>query len=252
MGTITSYLYKQKLQVTTTDVTAGNTMSMFYTPNIKVYRGIDNPVRVNFVNRDQKKTSLTDKTVSFIMIDKDTNKTLLSRSVTNINAPLGYGEFTLRDVDTYNLDSKYYTYSFKVTDGEGNVQIGYSDDNYGAGGVLELVEGVYPTFQASTTEDFGNGDTGSIIYLDPHVNRNIALHSAQVYFSSAFTGTLTVAGSLNPSGGGISSDDFTTISTQTYTSQTDNVVFSWNGVYSAIRFTRATTSGTLSKVLYRP
>tara|TARA_B100000029_G_scaffold506329_2_gene588890 strand:- start:242 stop:1000 length:759 start_codon:yes stop_codon:yes gene_type:complete len=252
MSTITSYLYEQKLQVTTTDVTAGNTMSMFYTPNIKVYRGIDNPVRVNFVNRDQKKVSLTDKTVSFVMIDKDTNKTILTRSVDDINTRDGIVELTLRDVDTYNLSSKYYTYAFKVTNGEGRVQIGYADDNYGAGGVLELVEGVYPTFNASTEETFGSGDTGSIIYLDPNDNRNTALHSAQVYFSSAFTGTLTVAGSLDPAASGLSSDNFTTIQTETYTAQEDNAAFSWNGIYSAIRFTRATTSGTLSKVLYRP
>jgi len=252
MTTITSYLYEQNIKVTTTDVTVGNVMSMFYTPNIKVYRGIDNPVRVNFVNRDQKKVSLTDKTVTFIMIDKDTNKTLLQRSVTNINPGLGIGEFTLRDVDMYNLDAKYYTYAFKVVNGENRTQIGYSDDNYGAGGVLELVEGVYPTFVASTEEDFGAGDNGSIIYIDPYVNSNSALHTAQVYFSSAFTGTLTVKGSLSPAGSGLSADDFTTITTKTYSGQTDNVAFSWNGIYSAIQFVRSTTSGTMSKVLYRP
>lgn len=252
MTTITSYLYEQNIKVTTTDVTVGNVMSMFYTPNIKVYRGIDNPIRVNFVNRDQKKVSLTDKTVTFVMIDKDTNKTLLQRSVTSINPTAGTAEFTLRDVDMYNLDGRYYTYAFKVVNGEGRTQIGYSDDNYGAGGVLELIEGVYPTFAASTLEDFGAGDNGSIIHIDPYINSNNALHTAQVYFSSAFTGTLTVKGSLSPGGSGLTADDFTTITTQTYTAQSDNVAFSWNGVYSAIQFVRSTTTGTLSKVLYRP
>ena len=252
MTTITSYLYEQKIQVTTTDVTVGNTMSMFYTQPIKVYRGIDNPVRVNFVNRDQKKVNLADKTVTFVMIDKDTNKTLKTRSVEKINTRDGIVELTLRDVDLYNLDAKFYTYAFKVENGEGRTQIGYSDDNYGAGGVLELKEGVYPTFVASTEESFTSGDTGSIIYLDPFVNRNTALHTAQVYFSSAFTGTLTVEGSLSPAGSGLSGGDFTTIQTETYTAQSDNVAFSWNGVFSAVRFTRSTTSGTLSKVLYRP
>jgi hypothetical protein len=158
MTTITSYLYKQNLQVVTTDTGVSNIMSMFYTPNIKVYRGVDNDIRVNFVNRDQKKTSIADKTATFIMIDKETNMTLIERPVTALNAAQGYAEFTLSETDLLNLDAKYYTYSFKVVNGEGRTQIGYSDDTYGAGGVLELVDGVYPTFKASTVESFGAGD----------------------------------------------------------------------------------------------
>lgn len=252
MTTITSYLYKQNLQVVTTDTGVSNIMSMFYTPNIKVYRGVDNDIRVNFVNRDQKKTSIADKTATFIMIDKETNMTLIERPVTALNAAQGYAEFTLSETDLLNLDAKYYTYSFKVVNGEGRTQIGYSDDTYGAGGVLELVNGVYPTFKASTVESFGAGDIGSVIYLQPYINRNTALHSAQVYFSSAFTGTLVAQGSLKPSINGVQDDDFVTLETKTYTGQTDNDFFSWNGVYSAIRFVRTTTTGTLSQVLYRP
>ena len=252
MTTITSYLYKQNLQVVTTDTGVSNIMSMFYTPNIKVYRGVDNDIRVNFVNRDQKKTSIADKTATFIMIDKETNMTLIERPVTALNAAQGYAEFTLSETDLLNLDAKYYTYSFKVVNGEGRTQIGYSDDTYGAGGVLELVDGVYPTFKASTVESFGAGDIGSVIYLQPYINRNTALHSAQVYFSSAFTGTLVAQGSLKPSINGLQDDDFVTLETKTYTGQTDNDFFSWNGVYSAIRFVRTATTGTLSQVLYRP
>ena len=250
MTAITSYLYKQNHTVITVDPTVGTTMSMFYTPNIKVYRGIDNEIRVNFKNKDQQKTSIVDKTVTFIMIDKEASTTLITRTITPVNAPDGVGKFTLTETDLLNLDEKFYTYSFKVVDGEGNTQIGYSDDTYGAGGVLELVEGVYPTFKASTSEAFGAGNTGSVIYNDPYINRNVAQHTAQVYFSSAFTGTLLIEGSLGPATQSLNNDDFTTIQTETYTAQTDNAVANWNGVYSAIRFTRSGTE--LSKVLYRP
>ena len=218
MSTITSYLYEQNLQVVTTDTAVSNIMSMFYTPNVKVYRGVDNDIRVNFVNRDQKKTSLIDKTASFIMIDPDTNMTLLEKSVTSIDATKGIAEINISETDLLNLTAKYYTYSFKIVDGEGKTQIGYSDDNYGAGGSLEVLDGVYPTFQEST----------------------------------AFTGTLTIQGSLSPQPTGLQNADFTTISVQTYTAQTANAFVSFTGVYSAVRFVRATTTGTLSQVLYRP
>jgi len=252
MSTITSYLYEQNLQVVTTDTAVSNIMSMFYTPNVKVYRGVDNDIRVNFVNRDQKKTSLIDKTASFIMIDPDTHMTLLEKSVTSIDATKGIAEINISETDLLNLTAKYYTYSFKIVDGEGKTQIGYSDDNYGAGGSLEVLDGVYPTFQESTVETFTEGDGGSIIYLKPHINKNVAVHSAVVYFSSAFTGTLTIQGSLSPQPTGLQNADFTTISVQTYTAQTANAFVSFTGVYSAVRFVRATTTGTLSQVLYRP
>jgi len=100
-------------------------------------------------------------------------------------------------------------------------------------------------------EDFASGDTGSTIAIAPYVNRNTAQHTAQVYFSSAFTGTLEIQGSINPSNS-IQNADFTTISTTNYTAQTDNAYINFTGVYSAVRFKRTTTSGTLSQVLYRP
>ena len=250
MTAITSYLYNQNHTVITVDPTVGTTMSMFYTPNIKVYRGIDNEIRVNFKNKDQQKTSIVDKTVTFIMIDKEASTTLVTRTITPVDAPNGLGKFTLTETDLVNLDAKFYTYSFKVVDGEGNTRIGYSDDTYGAGGVLELVEGVYPIFKASTSEAFGAGNTGSVIYNDPYINRNVAQHTAQIYFSSAFTGTLLIEGSLSPAVQGLNNDDFTTIQTETYTAQTANAVVNWNGVYSATRFTRS--GSELSKVLYRP
>ena len=150
-----------------------------------------------------------------------------------------------------NLDSKFYNYALKVTDPESRTAPAYADDNYGANGVLEVAEGVYPIFLESTTEAFVSGDTGSSISIKPYINRNTAQHTAQIYFSSAFTGTLTIEGSINPSNS-IQNADFTTITSKAYTAQTDNDYINFTGVYSAVRFVRSTTTGTLSQVLYRP
>ena len=160
-------------------------------------------------------------------------------------------EASITEGDLLNLDAKFFTYSLKVTGPEGRTSPAYADDNYGANGTLEIAEGVYPAFKASTTEAFASGNTGSTISIDPYINRNTAQHTAQVYFSSAFTGTLTIQGSINPSNS-IQNADFTDISTTTYTAQTDNAFINFTGVYSAVRFVRATTTGTLSQVLYRP
>ena len=251
MTVTTGYLYAQKHTAVITDTGVSNLMSMFYTPNVKVYRGIDNYVRIEFKNRDQKRVNMADKTASIIILDQENNVAYVERALTVIDERKGIMEASITESDLLNLDSKFYHYALKVTDGEDRTAPAYADDNYGANGVLEVTEGVYPTFKESTTEDFGSGNTGSTISIKPYINRNTAQHTAQVYFGSAFTGTLEIQGSINPSNS-IQNADFTTIATETYTAQSDNAYVNFTGVYSAVRFVRTTTSGTLSQVLYRP
>jgi hypothetical protein len=251
MTVTTGYLYAQKHTAVVTDTGVSNQMSMFYTPNIKVYRGIDNFIRIEFKNRDQKRVVMTDHTANIVILDKENSVAYVERALTAIDSRRGLFEASITESDLLNLDSKFYSYALKVTDGESRTSPAYADDNYHANGTLEVCEGVYPTFVESTTEAFASGNTGSTITIKPYVNRNTAQHTAQVYFSSAFTGTLEIQGSINPSNS-IQNADFTTIATETYTAQTDNVYVNFTGVYSAVRFVRTTTSGTLSQVLYRP
>jgi len=249
MTVITGYLYTQRHTAVITDTGVNNQMSMFYTPNIKVYRGIDNYIRIEFKNRDQKRVSMTDHTASIVIIDKENSVAYVERSLTLIDARKGIWEANITESDLLNLDSKFYSYAIKVTNSELRTAPAYADDNYGANGVLEIVEGVYPTFKESTTESFAGGNTGSSISIAPYINRNTALHTAQVYFDSEFTGTLQIQGSINPSNS-IQDADFTTISTINYSSQTDNAYVNFTGVYSAVRFIRS--GSELSSVIYRP
>ena len=251
MTVTTGYLYAQKHTAVVTDTGVNNQMSMFYTPNLKVYRGIDNFIRIEFKNRDQKRIAMTDHTADIIIMDKENSVAYTERALTAIDARKGLFEASITQGDLLNLDAKFYSYSLKVTGPEGRISPAYADDNYGANGTLEVVEGMYPAFKESTSEAFGSGDTGSTITIAPYINRNTAQHTAQVYFSSSFTGSLAIQGSINPSNS-IQNADFTTISTTTYTDQTDNAYINFTGVYSAVRFVRTTTSGTLSQVLYRP
>lgn len=251
MTVITGYLYAQRHTAVITDTGVNNLMSMFYTPNIKIYRGLDNRFRIEFKNRDQKRVNMTSKTASIVILDKQNGVAYVERNLTHIDSVRGIMEANITESDLLNLDAKMYNYALKVTDEADVVNPAYADDNYGANGVLEIAEGVYPTFKESTTEDFSAGNTGSVITVAPYINRNTALHTAQVYFSSAFTGSLEIQGSINPSNS-IQNADFTTITTKNYTAQTDNDYINFTGVYSAVRFVRTTTTGTLSQVLYRP
>lgn len=248
--TITTYLYNQIVDVVTNDTRVSNTMTLYYAPYVRVYRGIDQAVRMRFKNRDQKAVSILDKTLTFILTDPENHTTLLSKTLDPIDAPKGLAELVLTDNDLVNLSAKHYTYAVKVVDGEGKERPGYVDDMYGANGSLEVVDGVYPTFVESTTENFSSGNTGSKIYLDENINRNAAVHTAAVYFDSSFTGTLTIQASLSPAAPNITDSEFYPIKTVTYTGQTETDLITFTGVYTAIRFVRSGSG--ISKVLYRP
>ena len=232
MTVITSYLYEQRRTAVITDTGVNNTMTMFYTPNLKVYRGLSNRIRIEFN-------------------DKENSTSYIERSLEMVDPIRGIMLANITEGDLLNLDAKLYSYAIKVTDEEDNILPAYSDDNFNANGVLEIVEGVYPTFNESSEETFSGSDTGSRITIKPYINRNTANHTAQVFFSEAFTGSLKVQGSINPANS-LEDSDFTDITTQTYTNQTDNAFFNFTGVYNVVRFVRTTTSGTLNKVLYRP
>ena len=251
MTVITSYLYEQRRTAVITDTGVNNTMTMFYTPNLKVYRGLSNRIRIEFKNRDQKRVNMSKKTANIVVIDKENSTSYIERSLEMVDPIRGIMLANITEGDLLNLDAKLYSYAIKVTDEEDNILPAYSDDNLNANGVLEIVEGVYPTFNESSEETFSGSDTGSRITIKPYINRNTANHTAQVFFSEAFTGNLKVQGSINPANS-LEDSDFTDITTQTHTNQTDNAFFNFTGVYNVVRFVRTTTSGTLNKVLYRP
>ena len=149
MTVTTGYLYKQLHTAVVTDTGVYNQMSMFYTPNIKVYRGIDNYVRIEFKNRDQKRVAMTDHTAKIVIMDKENSVVYVERALTVIDARRGLFEASITEGDLLNLDAKSHNYSLKVTEPEGRTTPAYADDNYGANGTLEVVEGVYPAFKES-------------------------------------------------------------------------------------------------------
>ena len=99
MTVITGYLYAQRHTAVITDTGVNNLMSMFYTPNIKVYRGIDNYIRIEFKNRDQKRVSMTDHTATIVILDKENGVAYVERALTAIDPRRGVWEATITESD---------------------------------------------------------------------------------------------------------------------------------------------------------
>src|SRR6056300_1154302 len=104
MNVINTYLYTQNLVAVTTDERVGNTLTMYFTPNVKIYRGVDQTVRIQFKNRDNKATSILGKTAVLTLTDKDAGTTLLRKTIDSVDAAKGVGRVRFLESDLLNLD----------------------------------------------------------------------------------------------------------------------------------------------------
>lgn len=254
MQTILGYLYDNLIVVQLVDdATLFERNEVVYARGIKVYKGVDNVLQVQFKNQDQKPVVITGRTIEFFLLDKPTLSTHIKRDGIIVDGANGIASVTLTESELNNLVSKLYTYSLKVTDSDGTTHVIYADDTYNAGGSIELQDKVYPQFKESVEPALG--PYSSNIAVTPAINgqnslnSNEALHSAQFAFTN-FTGDIEVQGTMLNSIPTIESEWFT-VDTINYSGQTETAFTNFNGMLSFVRFKVTKAAGTVDTILYR-
>lgn len=237
-----------EINLTTSVLTPGRQENV-YSRSMTLYRGLDNTVKFQFRNNDQKKVNILDKTITFNIIDNTSHVTHLTRTMEVVDGQAGIAKLTVSESDLYDIKDQFYTWSVKVVDGENNQHVAYVDDNYSAKGELLVKHGVYPEFVASQSFTFTGTTSTAAANAYPRLNNNSALHTAQFYFDSEYTGAITVQGSMDDANQ--TSMNWVDIKTVNYTAQSGPAYTNWTGVFGAIRFIKADTTGTVSSVLYR-
>ena len=246
----TVYLYNQnvnlKIKADTDKEHWGYEM---YNHPIKVYKGIDNTIQLSLKNDNQKSLTITDKTITFNILDNvgDTG-VLLSKTATLVDSIKGTAKVVITEGDLLNLDTQYLNYSVKVVDGESNTSIGYVDGAYDVLGQLQISDGVFPTLTDSkvlNTADFtitGGVHTSNPLVADSKLNQNTALQTAAFYFLGTYTGTIVIQGTLSDNIT-LADDDYFDIKTLNLTNQIGIGYTNWNGVHNRIRFKCTPTIG---------
>jgi len=147
MQQIDSYLIIQTAHIQLFDLMETKIRNrIVYANNIKVYKGIDNTIRLSFLNQDQKRVPIQDKNITFHMFHPEDSSIVISAIVQISASDVGIGTAVITKAATEFVIPGFYTYAIEVVSGEGADEIAYADDNYGAGGQLELIEGKYPYF----------------------------------------------------------------------------------------------------------
>ena len=251
MQFITQYLYRQKIPCQIVELLETNRRTVsVYNRDIKAYRGVANKFLIEVKNQDQKPINISSRTIKLNILNPET-KTVYSTTTASIhNAAKGQALVTLDDNDLLDLPATYYNYTVAVTDGEGTDEVAYADDNYGVRGTLQVLDGHYPTFTASTelTIDSSTMSTTYVI-SDKSTNQGSKLHTAAFYLNG-FTGDILVEGTLDDTPNYTSANYFT-IQTKTYTASSNVEYTTWTGNYRAIRFSEVSSAGSVTKILYR-
>ena len=242
--------------------------SQVYDRRLTLHRGVSNPVTFTFKNEDQKAQDITSKTYEFNMIDSESKKAVLTKTLSILDdgstvSTKGDASCTITEGDLLPLDAKFYNFSVREVKSDGSREITYADTGYAAAGTIELLDGAYPEFLPSTSvSTFTTG--GPLAFVSgnidarPGINNNKALHTIAVY-TKDFQGSWRVQATMSASP---SDSDFFDVtldgessSTVTYILPTTSVYqYNFTGVYHSVRFVWGNdtgNTGVIDKILYR-
>jgi len=231
-----------------------------YDRRLTLHRGVSNPITFTFKNEDQKAQDITSKTYEFNLIDSESKKSVLTKTLTILDdgstvTTKGDASCTVTEGDLLDLDAKFYNFSVREVKSDGSREVTYADTGYAAAGTVEILDGAYPEFTPSTSVSAftlsGNVFTSSAIDGKPGINNNQALHTIAIYPNN-FSGTITVQGTMesNPT----SENDYFTITTTSLSASSTVSSLNFSGIFQNVRFKAERTSGTtgrIDKILYR-
>ena len=232
-----------------------------YDRRLTLHRGVDNPITFTFKNEDQKAQDITSKTYEFNMIDTESKKAVLTKTLTILDdgstvSTKGDASCTITEGDLIGVNAKFYNFSVREVASDNSRTITYSSSGYAAAGTIELLDGAYPEFVDSTavTQFTGSGGplqyTSSAIDGRPGINNNSALHTIAIY-PQDFTGTVVVQGTMASTP---SDSDFVTITSTTLSSASTPSTLNFTGVFHSVRFSwdnDPDNTGKIDKILYR-
>jgi hypothetical protein len=266
MQTVSRYLLSQLVIAYVSGYHGRN--SKVYDRRLTLHRGVSNPVNFTFKNEDQKAQDITSKTYEFNLIDSESKKSVLTKTLTVLDdgstvSTKGDASCTITEGDLLPLDAKFYNFAVREVKSDGSREVTYSDTGYAAAGTVEILDGAYPEFIASTNVSSFTASGGPLAYTSgtvnakPGINNNKALHTIAVYTKN-FSGSLRVQGSMSSTPGSSDWFDITmdgeASPTNTFTSSTTVTNFNFTGVYHNVRFSWGNDSGNtgvIDKILYR-
>lgn len=259
------YLYRNKITVfTSAEPWTIERYRQVYQRNFKIYRGVNNKLDVQIRNSDQKPYNISDHTLVFNLIERETQRLLVSKDFTITSAAQGQITVTVTEAELNNIAHGLYNYSIIKEVRENGVTISsaplYVDSQYGSLGVIEVFSDLYgETKESQVIDNFAiipetwpNDDTSKseLAYASPEFASTQTIHTFAIYQNN-YEGVVTIEGSLE-TGGTPRAGKWATLAEIEYPSTTKyiNVEGKWNW-FRIKHLPDRYNEGTVDKVLYR-
>lgn len=204
---LTRYLVSNRIHILANQAGHVTEYRPVYQRNINVYRGISNTLEFRLKNADQKPVSVDNYTIHFVAFDQERRQVLKYSSNNAAGdiiklAPTGLFSVNIPENDLVNINQQYLSYTIFLEDANRHQTITYSDESFGAEGVIYVNSAAFPGPATAVVTQFPNVETGpenlwvtEAVDAEPALNGNEALHTAAIY-SNGYVGTVRVQATL--------------------------------------------------------
>ena len=173
MQKISSYLYSNRISVVADLASYPVEYRPVYQRRIKLYKGVKNVVEFDVRNADQKRISITNYNLKCVILDHY-NTEVLTADVEPVINTTGLATMTIHAEQIDYIKPQFLKFSLYILNDDGTKTLLYGDSQFGATGVIDLLNGVVPEAVPAQIID-------KFIYLiDDSVNPDVT-----TYYSSS-------------------------------------------------------------------
>ena len=229
-----------------------------YAKNLTLNLGVDNVILFQFQNQDQKPVNISGATFTWRMISQNGEDLLLAKQLTTLSAPLGRARLLVTAQETQYVQAQPASWSLEISSGVLEQAV-FTDDNCGARGVINIVDSVFPAFQASANLTIPDQAPDSSIYYSSTLTTNGSRLTTFQMDPQQFTGTLRVEGATfnpdtDPEWYNISFQDLrtgNTVSELTFGNVSTRLGINVEGYHPYLRLELGITDGNIDLITYR-
>lgn len=229
-----------------------------YAKPLTLNKGVDNRIQFQLLNQEQKPVDITDKVITFRLLNADGTKILLNTALRLVLPLKGIAVLELNAADIENIDPQRAHYSLEIPEGDFDFPI-FVDQDAGARGDMMIVDSVLPSFVPSSevtipqSQNFPNlvasnsasyGLTEYTYHSSVINTEDNPILTLQTKFSK-FEGNVIVEGSTQPD------SSWYEIVSNTYANTSATFGYTIKGYHPFVRMTFVSDSGEVEKILVR-
>lgn len=229
-----------------------------YAKPLTLNKGVDNRIQFQLLNQEQKPVDITDKEITFRLLNSDGDKLLLQTALRNTLSLKGIAVLELNASDIEDISAQRAHYSLEIPEEDFDFPV-FVDQDAGARGDMMILDSVLPSFVSSDEvtipqmQDFPNNvSSGEASYgLTEYTYHSSTINTEdnpiltlQTKFNE-FEGNVIIEGSTQPD------VNWYEITSSTYANTSDTFGYTIKGYHPFVRMTFVSESGEVEKILAR-